>query len=112
MAAGDLRLNFDAGTTWVKHLTWTDPDGTPIVWTGYSAAWEFSRESSFAAGNVFYTASGSALTLTSDGVMTLTIPDEVRDTWPARTPAFHHLNVTLPSGTVERWLAGRVVIDD
>jgi hypothetical protein len=109
--SGKLTLKFDASTTWKKVLTWTGPDGTtPIVWTGYTAAWAFSSTSRFGA-DVFYTATGSALTLTSGGVMTLRIPDATRDTWPA-VIVHHHLNVTLPGGDIERWLEGRVVVDD
>jgi hypothetical protein len=107
----ELTLAFDAGTTWKKTTTWTGPDGTtPIDWTGYTAAWQFSSTSKF-GDDVFYTASGAALTLTSGGVMTLRIPNATRDAWPP-VIVHHHLNVTLPGGDVERWLEGRVRVDD
>ena len=103
-------LTADQGATFEYVLTWTNPDGTPINLTGYTARMQIRRRTTSQQLVETLTTENGKITLGGeDGTITLNLSDE--DT-AAMAPAQHQYDLELVSsgGEVTRLLMGYFVV--
>lgn len=108
MAVQNLPLDYDivlySGTSYRREFRWL-PDGTnPIDFTGYSAIMRFGQPGMPALVELSV---GSGITLKLDGNIYIELtPAQTRALRPGI--AYYNLDLTEPSGFVQRFLRGRV----
>jgi hypothetical protein len=108
MGAARYPLTIEQGATFTLDLTVSDADGAAINLTGYSAAMQ-GREQLDDVVTVFDLASGSEITLGSDGSIAVVIDDTATAAITA-TSGVYDLIITSGGGVVTRVLQGTFTV--
>ena len=109
MASGKHTFVFEQGTTIERVVTWTDPAGTPIDVTGYTAAMQI-RENYESVTPILSLASPADITIGgTDGKFTIRVTDTVM-AGLAPGKYVYDFEVTSPGGAVTRLLEPSLVI--
>lgn len=96
------------GDDWKRTIVITDPNGDPVVLTGYSARWQVRSEKLAVVPLVSMTTTtgelviaGAALTASLTAAVTKLLPSGAH---------YHDLELTSPTGVVTSYLAGKMRI--
>ena len=105
---GTLDITATQGKTWSIVITVRDNAGELKDLTGYTARWQV-RSSAGDSKKVLSLTTGSGITLTSQGLITLTATAAQTSAIPASNYV-HEIELTEPGGAIPPFLAGKLVV--
>lgn len=107
--AGQYDITVDRGTTLLRTFTVTDSNNVPVSYQGYSAKMQVRKDHSASTVIVEASTANGRITLNNQGVITLTIADEVTATFSVGT-AYYDIMLTSPSGDAIKFMEGKFVV--
>jgi hypothetical protein len=107
--AGRYEITLDRGTTLTRTFTVTDSNDVPVDYTGYSAKMQVRKDHAATTVIVEASTSNGRMTVNSQGVITLAIPDDVSASFPVGT-AYYDILLTDPGGDTHKLLEGRFIV--
>ncbi len=108
IVSGVLDIIASQGKTWTISITVRDAGNNLVNFTGYSARWDV-RVNPYSVDTVLSLSNGSGITLTANGVITLTATAAQTADIPASSYV-HEIELTDPTGAKPPFLAGNLKV--
>lgn len=109
ITAGVLDIIASQGKTWAITITARDANNNLVDFSGYSAQWHVRQNASDTNAILSLATSGSGITMSSLGVITITASATQTAAIPASS-YLHELEITDPSGNKPPFLAGNLKV--